>query len=204
MRYFILLLLIYSTAFATTITLTDAQVAKVLADNPCDVCPDPPIDPPIDPPPVEPPIDPPPTQCNHTTLPTNVRTWQSWWGVAFPGPRYQNGRAYGVPPDGFLSIRFETRGVVDTGSLLLNSNTITTGVKRTSISRCRGDLDVAPECYQAYGEGGNTQWSTANTIGACQLEPNTTYYWNITFTKPNGGSFCTASRCYITYQHSNF
>ena len=202
MRYFILLLLIYSTAFATTITLTPAQIDKVVAENPvdCPVCPDP-IDPPIDP------IPPTPTTCeDNSTLQGSAKAWTAVFYQSFPGPTYENVTNIVIPQRGFWSVAFNTGSAVDNGKLSLLENAASPGIRKGSISKCPGDFSAAPECSYSWGLGGGIEWATDGKAGACQLKRGTLYYFNVTYT--NGvnpaSSRCGATPCRINLQHYNF
>jgi len=107
--------------------------------------------------------------------------WNSFFAEHFPKPGYANEYA-SISHYGYYAIEFDTANYVDTGSLMTLESTTTSGKRLGAVSQCPGDFDVAPECQYVWGTSGNIIWSTANYAGACQLEPNTTYYFNITFT----------------------
>ena len=202
--FMIALLLLPMLVRATTITLTQEQVDAVRVDNPCEVCPEPPVEPPIEPP-IEPPVEP-PTTCEDSNWQSSVFGWGSVFYTAFPGPVYENVMNKIVPRYGYYAIGFNTRGFVDDGKLSLLENSSTPGLRMGSISECKGDFNVSSSCRTPLGLGGGVRWSTNNKMGSCKLKSNTTYYFNVTFTNgvDNTQSNCGGSPCYINLQHTNF
>jgi hypothetical protein len=186
---------------ATTITLTQEQIDQVLADNPVEPPVEPPLEPPIEPP-LEPPIEP-PSECSDTTAPVTLRGWGQVFLGQFPMPTYQNVTYQTVPRFGYLSIAFDTGNIIDDGKLSLLENAATPGLRQTSISECKGDLNVAPECYKDYGLGGGLRWATNGKSGACPLQKNHRYYFNITFLD-GIQSKCGGDPCYVNIQATNF
>ena len=205
MRYLIALLFICTYAHATEITLTQSQVDAVLADNPQSCppvdCPDP-IDPPPEPP-VDPTPPPEPSQCVDSTDPSTIQVWESVLYGEFPMPTYQNVTYKKVPQDGYYALAFNTEDVLDSAKFSLLENPATPGMRLAAYSECRGDFDVAPECQKQFGLGGGITWSTEGKAGACQLKPNTTYFFNVTFKVDGVTSNCAKEPCYISYQYSN-
>ena len=208
MKYLILLLIMFcSAAGATTITLTQAQVDAVLADNPpepCEVCP--PIEPPIEPP-VEPPVEPPiPSQCVDSELEGTIKGWSQVWVGAFPYPTSDNVRWNVVPRKGYMAIQFNTRNFVSDGKITDLANGMTPGIRTGSYSECKGDFAVAPECKITWGLGGGLRWATNGRNNACVLKPDTVYYFNITFTDGVDGdsTTCRGAPCYVDLQYQNF
>jgi hypothetical protein len=175
---------------ATAITLTQEQVDSVLAQNPCEVCP-----PPVEPPPVEPPPVEPPEVCN-VTLTGYSTHWSSVFGAAWPAPVSSQKRVT-FQGKGYHAVRFNTGNVVDAGSLTNVEASGTFGARLGSLSEISGCFDVKPECKNFWGRGGSIVWDTRVTPGRCHLKPNTTYYFNITFTNgvaPNSTT-CSATYC---------
>lgn len=125
-----------------------------------------------------------PSSCDDYVSPLSGTTvpWNSFFEQSFPFPGYANEYATVTNRYGYFALEFDTENFVDTGSLMTIESTTTSGSRFGSISQCPGDFNVAPECKYVWGTGGNIIWSTDNYNGACQLEPNTTYYFNITFT----------------------
>lgn len=143
--------------------------------------------------------------CDQVTLAGNVVNWNSFWGVSFPGPVYENITNYIISQKGYLAIRFDTGNVVDDGKVSALENASTPGIRTGSYSQCPGDFNVPDECKTTWGLGGGLRWATNGKLGACQLQPNTTYYFNITFTDgvdPNSSS-CNSTPCRINLQHIN-
>ena len=171
----------------------DTMVVNITTDTP--EPPIPPVEPPIPPiePPIEPPIDP-PTDCGAT--PPNVigNTWLNFWGVAFPNPKSKQ-LTVSIPGRSIYSIAFNTGSVNGTGSVRNFEATSAVGSRQISISRCPGDFVNIPDvCWRWVG---TTQravpWATNGAPGGyCQLENNTTYYWN---TKWDSQLGCTGSVC---------
>lgn len=146
----------------------------------------------------------PTTNCTASTLSGVTKTWHSFWGVSYPGPGYSNKNAT-IARSGYMALKFDTGNIVDNGLLVTVGNTITSGVRFGAISECPGDFKVARECDHVWGLGGGISWATNGKTGACQLKPNTTYYFNVTFTDgfDSTSSTCKSSSCVATLQHVN-
>lgn len=142
----------------------------------------------------EPPPPTPRSACEDFVAPLSgsVVPWNTFFNESFPFPGYENEYAT-VNRFGYLALEFDTENFVDTGSLMTLESTTTSGSRLGSVSQCPGDFDVAPECKYTWGTSGAIIWSTANYAGACQLEPDTTYYFNITFTD---GEDPASTNCY--------
>jgi len=141
-------------------------------------------------------------QCSAAPLTGTVITWKNFWGVDFPKPSYENKFAT-VPRTGWLALEFNTGSVVSTGAILTIETTVTDGVRVGAFSQCPGDFDVAPECDYTWGIGGALVWATNGGTG-CKLLPNTTYYFNLTFTDGfEPASSCSSSPCITTIQNIN-
>lgn len=141
--------------------------------------------------------------CTTASLSGNIDTWKSFWLVDFPRPGYDN-RYATVPRFGYYALEFNTGNIVSNGKIYTVETTVTDGVRLGAISQCPGDFDVAPECDYVWGIGGGLSWATNGTLG-CQLLPNTTYYFNVTYTDgvDASRSSCSSSPCITTIQHVN-
>jgi len=128
-------------------------------------------------------------------------TWKSFWLVDFPKPGYDN-RYATVPRYGYLALEFNTGNIVANGKLFTVETTQTDGVRLGAISQCPGDFDVQPECDYVWGIGGGLSWATNGTSG-CQLAPNTTYYFNLTYTDgvDPATTTCDSYPCITTIQN---
>ncbi len=146
----------------------------------------------------------PTSTCAVSPLSGVTKTWNGFWGVNFPNPGYANKNAT-IARSGYMALKFETGNIVDSGLLVTVGNTITSGVRTGTISECPGDFRVAKECDHVWGLGGGISWATESKTGACQLKPNTTYYFNVTFTDgfDSRSSTCTSGSCVSTLQHVN-
>ena len=147
-------------------------------------------------------VDVEPDACPTPALSGTTTTWASFWLQQFPDPRYDN-RYATINRTGYLAIEFNTGDVVANGKLFTVETTVTDGVRLGAISECPGDFDVAPECDSVWGIGGGLGWATDGYVGACQLQPNTTYYFNVTYTDGVSGATtsCNSSPCITTIQH---
>jgi len=135
--------------------------------------------------------------CDAPSLSGTTVQWAAFWNnIPFPDPLYAN-EFTDIPRNGYLAIEFNTANYVDTGLLTTIETTTTNGRRLGSISQCPGDFDVADECKHFWGTGGEIFWSTEGYSKACILEPNTTYYFNVTFTDgvDPASSGCTSSAC---------
>ena len=143
--------------------------------------------------------------CTTPALGGNVKSWSSFWLVSFPGPG-SDSRYLTIPQTGYVAIKFDTGNIVDDGKMTTIETTITDGIRLGAFSECPGDFDVEPECDFVWGISGGIRWATNGRDGACQLKPNTTYYFNVTFTdgvNPSSTSCKSTTRCVTTLQHSN-
>ena len=183
----ILFALVSMPVFATQITLTQPQVDAVLADNPPPDCPPPII---IIPP--DPPL--PPEDCN-VTLQGDVTGWYTAFRTSWPKPS-SGQKMLSVKERGYRSIKFKTGSVVDSGAYSSFEAAGTKGSRFMALSDTEGCFDVTKECM-ARGRTTGIGWSTTGIPGGCQLKPNTTYYWNMTFTDGSNpaSSSCVGSLC---------
>lgn len=146
-----------------------------------------------------------PEECNDVTLAGSTTTWSEAFGDTWPNPRYWEGVKH-IAKRGFLAIEFNTRFVTKSGGVSTIKHTSTGGTRLGAISECPGDFvnhlpDTASRCTQVWGTGGSISWSTSNPgSGDCALQPDTTYYFNLTFTDglDPQTSNCTVSDCRTT------
>lgn len=148
-------------------------------------------------------VNPATQSCSSGPLAGQVVNWKDFWLVDWPKPTYDN-RYATVPLTGYYAIKFDTGNIVTKGKLYTIETTVTDGVRFGAISQCPGDFDVAPECDYMWGISGGISWATDGSTG-CQLAPNTTYYFNITFTDGNdpSSSTCSSSPCITKIQNYN-
>ncbi len=128
--------------------------------------------------------------CVPGPLSGEVTGWLAFWQVDFPGPGYGNEYLH-ILRTGYHALEFNTGDVVDHGGVLTITTAGTNGTRLGSISQCLGDFNVLPECTHSWGSSGGIGWATDGEPGYCQLEPNTTYYLNITFTDGLDGATST-------------
>lgn len=148
-----------------------------------------------------------PTSCPTQPLSGSVVTWNQFWQVGFPMPVYTN-KFFSVPRTGYQAIKFETGSIVDNGKFTTIETTTTDGVRFGTVTECPGDFSAAvpKSCRYVWGLGGGLSWATDGKAGACQLEPNSTYYFNLTYTDGTNPSSttCHQSPCVTELQHINF
>ena len=144
--------------------------------------------------------------CDSVILAGNVVNWSSFWSTNFPGPVYENVTNWLVPRQGYLAIEFSTANINDDGKISSLENASSPGIRTGSISTCPGDFDVPANCTYSWGLGGGLRWATNGKLGACPLDSNTTYYFNITYTDgaDRDSSTCNSAPCRVNLQHSNF
>ncbi len=135
------------------------------------------------------------TSCNDSvTLSGQTKKWTDVFRDSWPGPVSQQVRKT-ILRNGYYAVRFRTGDVIDTGLFTNIEASGTGGYRLGSISKCPGDftaIDVET-CTHKWGDSGGIFWDTSGTEeGHCQLEPNQTYYWNMTFTD---GVDPDSSRC---------
>ena len=145
--------------------------------------------------------------CDGSPLVGTTKTWLEFWGVQFPAPRYDN-MDLTISQYGYVAIKFNTADIVKNGRFISIETTQTDGIRRGAISMCPGEFDEPASCTHSWGIGGNIGWSTDGTFGACELLPNTDYYFNITFVDLNKladegvlSSSCNRVPCRTTMQH---
>lgn len=142
------------------------------------------------------------TDCAATPISGSVGKWENFWSAAFPYPGSETTH-FEIPRLGYGALKFNTGNVVDDGKISSIETTITDGLRLGSISECPGDFNVPAECTHLWGIGGGIRWATNGRSGACQLKPNTDYYFNITFTDgvtPSTTS-CRTSPCVTALQY---
>lgn len=147
-----------------------------------------------------------PQFCDFVTLSGNIVDWSSFWTASFPGPTYENVSNVIIAQKGYLAIKFNTADFIDDGKMTLLENPTTPGIRTGAYSECPGDFNVPAECKFSWGLGGGLRWATNGKLGSCELQPDTTYYFSVTFTDgedPNT-STCNNSPCRINVQHVNF
>lgn len=140
-------------------------------------------------------------QCAASPLSGTVMDWSTFWLVNWPKPGYDN-RFASVPRYGYLALEFNTGNIVTSGKIFTVETTQTDGLRLGAISECPGDFDVPAQCSYIWGVGGGLSWATNGTTG-CQLSPNTTYYFSVTFTDgvdPSASS-CSKTPCITTLQN---
>ena len=146
-----------------------------------------------------------PQACDTVTLSGNIVNWGSFWSASFPGPVYENVTNWIIAQKGYLAIEFNTADFIDDGKITLLENPTTPGIRMGAYSECPGDFNVPEECKFSWGLGGGLRWATNGSLDSCELKPDTTYYFNITFTdgeNPDTSS-CNSSPCRINAQHVN-
>ena len=149
-------------------------------------------------------VNPPVASCDPAPLSGTTESWVSLWGAEFPGPVFNN-EDRTIRRDRYLAIEFNTANIIDSGLLVTVGNTQSSATRLGSISECPGDFDVPADCEHSWGIGGGITWATDGTAGACALKPDTTYYFNLTFTDgfdPNSTT-CTSLNCVTTIQYVN-
>jgi len=140
--------------------------------------------------------------CDPSPLSGLISLWSNYWQKEFPEPNFDNKFAT-IPKNGFLALEFNSGDTIGDGKLTTIETTATDGLRFGTLSTCPGDFDVEPECDHVWGVGGSIRWETNGRVGACHLEPNTTYYFNVTFTdgQSPGTSSCDSAPCITTFQH---
>ena len=102
------------------------------------------------------------------------------------------------------SCKISTRGGIGTVEYASSS-----GFRLNSISKLPGNYEVTEECKALHvSVSGYWAWRTEGsdfTGEACDLEPDTDYYWNITFTDGVnvGSSTCEPTPCYVYIKAAN-
>ena len=148
------------------------------------------------------------TNCEASPLTGVIKQWGEFWKEDFPGPGFEVVDTV-VLKTGYVALEFNTGDVVDNALMVSVGNTFTAGIRTGTFSECPGDFDAAPECSHAWGLGGGITWATDDEDGACQLKPNTTYFFNLTFTDgfDSQSSTCESQvnsrECWATLQHVN-
>lgn len=150
--------------------------------------------------------DPVPTDCPNPTLAGSTIPWSTHFNAVYPEPTYAQ-KTTGIGRRGYIAIEFNTGNTLEDGGITTAPHTSTNGDRLASISECPGDFsqrlpDSLSRCTEYMYIGGGIKWNTlaGEQSRECNLEPNTTYYLNITFTDgvdPNTDR-CTSSlaSCY--------
>ncbi|MDX1460812.1 MAG: hypothetical protein R3348_07125 [Xanthomonadales bacterium] len=136
-----------------------------------------------------------PSSCPDPALSGAVTSWFSMFDAVWPSPRYREVIAT-LPRRGYLAIEFDTGSAVGDGGVSTITHTSTNGLRFGAISECPGDfsehLPLHPNtgevdvtaCTESWYIGGSIKWSIGQgyTFGHCHLDPDKTYYVNLTFT----------------------
>jgi len=130
-------------------------------------------------------------------------TWKSFWLQDFPDPGYDS-RYITIPRYSYVALKFNSGNVVADGKVTTIETTITDGLRLGAISECPGEFNVANLCKKSWGISGGIRWATNGRSDACQLQPNTDYYLNLTFTDgvSSSTSTCYGSPCVTNLVHS--
>jgi len=147
-----------------------------------------------------------PQPCDYVPLAGNIVDWGTFWSVGFPGPVSENVTNWIIPQKGYMALEFNTADFIDDGKITLLENASTPGIRLGAFAECPGDFNVPAECKRTWGLGGGLRWATNGKSDSCELKPDTTYYFNVTFTDGEdlNTSDCGSSPCRINMQHSNF
>lgn len=139
-----------------------------------------------------------PSNCTAPTINGSVATWADIFNTQWPDPRLTE-QIVAIPRSGYLAIEFNTGNVQEDGGFTTITHTSTSGNRLGSISECPGDFSEALpgsvfSCTELMYIGGGVGWNsfTSPKSGFCNLQPNTTYYLNLTFTD---GESSTTDRC---------
>ena len=116
-------------------------------------------------------------------------SWLTHFGTTWPNPAYAQVLTY-VQTAGYFAIAFDTGTIVEDGGITTIRHTSTYGNRLGAISTCPGDFSqYLPNndedfCTRNWYIGGSLKWNTEpqTVLGECNLEPNTQYYFNLTFT----------------------
>lgn len=149
-------------------------------------------------------VNPATVSCPEPALAGSTITWKDFWGVSWPSPVYASKNLY-LGLTGYKGIEFHTSNVADKGSLTTISNTYANGARFGAISECPGVFDVPDNCKASMGAVGIV-WSTgAASSTECQLKPDTTYYFNLTYTDglDPATSTCDSTNCITTVRVYN-
>lgn len=144
-------------------------------------------------------VEPPgPSNCTAPTINGSVATWADIFNTQWPDPRLTE-QIVAIPRSGYLAIEFNTGSVQEDGGFTTITHTSTSGNRLGAISECPGDFSEAlPSsvfaCTELMYIGGGVGWNsfTSPKSGFCNLQPNTTYYLNLTFTD---GESSATDRC---------
>ena len=128
----------------------------------------------------------PSSNCPDPTLDGTIRSWSAEFiGSVWPNPGFGQQLFAVSPRAGYTALEFDTGTAVATGGMVTVAVTANSGTRFGSISPCPGDFTSVPNnCLKDWGPGSSLKWSTeANPdSNECALDPNTTYYFNLTFT----------------------
>lgn len=145
--------------------------------------------------------------CETPTLAAgNNVSWSSFWGEDFPDSNDPSVNQ-AINTGHYLSIQFDTGSVVDNGRFLTEDSPFTIGTRLATVSRCIGDFDEAAECTHTWpaqqSDPGGIDWATDGKVGACVLKPDTTYFFNLTFTDgvDSNTDSCTTPDCIVLVEH---
>lgn len=145
--------------------------------------------------------------CQTPTLDAgNNVSWLSFWGYDFPDSN-ATAISQAINTGHYLSVQFDTGNIVNNGRFIINDGPGTLATRLATVSRCIGRFEAVSECTHT-GAGSATDqnridWATDGKTGACALEPNTTYFLNVTFTNGvnSDTDSCTTDDCLVSVEH---
>ena len=146
--------------------------------------------------------------CQASTLDAGInKVWLGFWGENFPGSS-EPAVTQPINTGHYLSVQFDTGNVMNNGRFLtIDYPPFTIGTRLATVSRCIGDFEESAECKHTWvaqqADSNGIDWATDGKAGACVLKPNTTYFFNVTFTDgvSSNTDSCSTQDCFVSVQH---
>ena len=147
-------------------------------------------------------VDPPTVSCDNPDVTRgSIVEWNEMYQAAtFPNTS-RLGDTFSISRNSYVAVKFDTGDAVGTASN--RAVAISGGIRNIAVSQCPGMFvtDVPEACRQAQGTGSVHQFSTDGSL-PCNLDANTTYYFNITYADVNDrldgeSSYCGSTNCTV-------
>lgn len=147
-------------------------------------------------------VDPPTVACDNPDVTTgSVVSWEEMYQAASFPDTSRLGDTFAIRANRYVAVKFNTGDAL--GTVSNRAVAISGGIRNVAVSQCPGMFvtDVPDACKQAQGTGSVHRFSTDGSL-PCNLEPNTDYYFNITYADVNDRldgetSYCGSYDCTV-------
>jgi hypothetical protein len=147
-------------------------------------------------------VDPPTVSCDNPDVSRgSIVEWSEMYQAANFPDTSRLGDTFSISRNSYVAVRFNTGDAV--GTVSNRAVAVSGGIRNVAVSQCPGMFvtDIPDACKQAQGTGSVHRFSTDGSL-PCNLEPNTEYFFNITYADVNDrlvdeSSYCGSSNCTV-------